>query len=287
MILVTGAAGKTGIEVIKALAEGSERVRAMVLHKTYQDAVIDAGASEVVVGNMLLSDDLLEVTQGVRAIYHIPPNVHQGEFEIGRQIIDAARGTRVNYFVYHSVLHPQIESMPHHWLKLRVEEYLIESGIPYTILQPGVYMQNILSSLPEIQEKGVYLVPYPVKTNLSLIDLKDLAEVAAKVLTSQDHVGAIYELVGTEPHNQQDIALALEGVLGRGVQSQQMPLAFWERQAKASGLGSYQMNTLVKMFQHYERFGLTGNPGVLTWLLNRQPTALESCLRREVGKLND
>jgi uncharacterized protein YbjT (DUF2867 family) len=287
MILVTGAAGKTGLAVIKALAVGNERVRAMVLDKTYRDAVIKAGASEVVVGNMQLSDDALEVVQGIRAVYHIPPNVHQGEFEMGKLIINAARGARVNHFVYHSVLHPQVESMPHHWLKLRVEEYLMESGIPYTILQPAVYMQNILSSLTEILEKGVYLVPYPVKTMLSLVDLKDLAEVAATVLTNQEHEGAIYELVGTEAKTQQDIAQALEEVLGRGVQAQEMPLAFWERQAKASGLGSYQMNTLVKMFQYYGKFGFRGNSNVLSWLLDRQPTTLESCLGREIAEQNN
>jgi uncharacterized protein YbjT (DUF2867 family) len=287
MILVTGAAGKTGLAVIKALAGGSERVRAMVLNKNYQKAVIDAGASEVMVGNMLLSDDVLEVIQGVRAVYHIPPNVHQGELQIGTLLIDAARGARASHFVYHSVLHPQLESMPHHWQKMRVEEYLMESGIPFTILQPAAYMQNILSSLTEILEKGVYLIPYPVKTNLSLVDLKDVAEVAVKVLTNQDHQGAIYELVGTDVQTQQDIAQVLEEVLGRGVQAQEMPLAFWERQAKGSGLDSYQMNTLVKMFQHYGKFGFRGNPNVLSWLLGRPPTTLRNCLKREIESQND
>lgn len=286
MILVTGAAGKTGVVVIKALAGTGETVRAMVHNKTYRDVVLEAGASEVVVGDLLLSDDLLEAIQGVRAVYHIPPNVHPGELEMGKLVISAARGARVSHFVYHSVLHPQIESMPHHWLKLRVEEYLIESGVPYTILQPAVYMQNITSSLPEIVEKGVYLVPYPVKTILSLVDLKDLAEAAAIVLTSQEHQAAIYELVGTQAQTQQDIAQVLGEVLGRRVQAQQMPLAYWERQAKNSGLDSYQINTLVKTFQNYERFGFAGNPCVLGSLLGRQPTSLKSCLEREIAELD-
>ena len=287
MILVTGAAGKTGLAVIKALAEGGERVRAMVFNKVYREAAAKAGASEVIVGNLLLSDDAFEAVQGIRAIYHIPPNVHQGELEMGKLIINAAKVVKVSHFVYHSVLHPQIESMPHHWLKLRVEEYLLESGIPSTILQPAVYMQNITSSIPEILEKGVYLVPYPVKTILSLVDLKDLAEVAAMVLTNPEHRGAIYELVGTDAQTQHDIAQALEEVLGRGVQAQEISLAFWERQAKSSGLDSYQMDTLVKMFQHYSQFGFTGNPGVLGWLLGRQPTTLLSCLKREISEQNN
>ena len=287
MILVTGAAGKTGLAVISALAEGGERIRAMVFNKTYREAVSEAGADEVIVGNLLLSDDLLEAVQGIRAVYHIPPNVHSGEMKIGELIISAARGAGVNHFVYHSVLHPQIESMPHHWLKLRVEEYLIESGLPYTILQPAVYMQNILSSLSEIIEKGAYLVPYPVKTVLSLVDLKDVAEVAAKVLMDPEHQSAIYELAGTTPLTQLDVAQSLEEVLGRKVQAQQVPLGYWERQARASGLDSNQINTLVKMFRHYEQFGLSGNPGVLGWLLGRQPTPLSSCLKREINQLSN
>ncbi|MCJ7715010.1 MAG: NmrA/HSCARG family protein [Anaerolineales bacterium] len=286
MILVTGAAGKTGLAVIKALSETGETVRAMVHNKTYRNAVSEAGAGQVVVGNLILSDDILEAVQGVRAIYHIPPNVHPGELEMGKLLINAARSAKVSHFVYHSVLHPQIESMPHHWQKLRVEEYLIESGVPYTILQPAIYMQNITSSLPEIKEKGIYLVPYSVKTILSLVDLKDLAEVAGIVLSNQYHHGAIYELVGNDAQTQQEIALALTEVLDREVQAQQMSLAYWERQAKTSGLDSYQINTLVKMFQHYEQFGFIGNLGVLSWLLGRQPTTLKNCLKVEIAELD-
>ena len=101
--------------------------------------------------------------KGVRAVYHIPPNVHPREVEIGDIVISCSTGNGVEHFVYHSVLHPQIEAMPHHWLKLRVEERLIASGLPFTILQPTAYMQNITSQLERIKERGIYQVPYPVR----------------------------------------------------------------------------------------------------------------------------
>lgn len=286
MILVTGAAGKTGRAVIRALAARERAVRALV-HRPEQAAVVTAlGAQQAVSGDMRRPETLEQATQGVQAVYHICPNMSPDEVAIGQVVLAAARSAGVERFVYHSVLHPHTESMPHHWLKLRVEEYLIESGIPYTILQPAMYMQSILSSLAEIVEKGVYMVPYPVNTALSLVDLKDIAEVAAKVMTSQEHQSAIYELAGTNPLTQGDIALALEEGLGRKVQAQQIPLGYWERQVKSTGLDSYQINTLVKMFQHYEQFGFPGNPGVLGWLLGRQPTSLRSCLKRELSERN-
>jgi uncharacterized protein YbjT (DUF2867 family) len=124
-----------------------------------------------------------QAVQDVRVIYHICPNVSPDELSIGRTAIAAARKAGVEHFVFHSVLHPQAESMPHHWQKLRIEEQLLESGLPYTILQPAVYMQNILVHWQTILSKGTYPVPYPVETRLSYVDLEDVAHIAAMVLT--------------------------------------------------------------------------------------------------------
>jgi uncharacterized protein YbjT (DUF2867 family) len=177
--------------------------------------------------------------------------------------------------------------MPHHWRKLKVEEYLIESGLPFTILQPCAYMQNITSSLPAILENGVYLIPYPVKTRLSLVDLQDVAEVATLVTGNPDHLGAVYELVGTEALSQGDIASDIGEVLGRPVQAQQVSVAYWEKQARGSGLDQDRIDALIKMFRHYERYGFHGNPGVLSWLLDREPTSLVTCLEREVAAMDE
>ncbi len=282
MILVTGAAGKTGLAVIRALDRVGASVRALVHKAESQDAVESAGACEIYLGDLLNLNDLQQIMQGVEAVYHICPNVHPGELEIGIRIIQAAKEAGVNHFVFHSVLHPQIESMPHHWQKLRVEERLIESGMPFTILQPTAYMQNIISLIPKILEEGVYRVPYPIQTATSLVDLQDLAEAAALVLTEAGHTGAIYELVGTEPITQAQVAAVLSVVLGKDIEAQRIPFNTWETQALKNGLGSYQRYTLLKMFQHYMNFGFNGNPLVLSWLLDRQPTSLEMCLRRDL-----
>ena len=81
---------------------------------------------------------------GAQAIYHICPNVSRDEVAYARAVAAAARAHGVRRFVYHSVLHPQIEAMPHHWQKMRVEEMLFAAGFDLTVLQPAAYMQNIL-----------------------------------------------------------------------------------------------------------------------------------------------
>lgn len=272
MILVTGAAGKTGQAVIRALEERGARVRAFV-YRSEQTALVESlGAQEVVAGDMRNEAAYRQATQGARAVYHICPNTSPDEVTLGRTALAAAREAGSQHFVYHSVLHPQTEAMPHHWHKLRVEEMLFESGLDHTILQPAAYMQNILAGWTAIVEQGIYRVPYPVETRLGMVDLEDVAAVAALVLTEPGHSGATYELAGPEALTQTEVAAILSQSLGHPVRAERIPLAGWTQQARAAGLGPYQVETLVKMFGYYEQYGFWGNPQVLGWLLKRPPT---------------
>jgi uncharacterized protein YbjT (DUF2867 family) len=280
MILVTGAAGKTGRAVIRALTAKGEAVRALV-HRPEQIRSVEAlGAQQVVVGDMRLRATMDQAAQGVRAVYHICSNVSPDEVAVGQVAMMTARSAGVEHFVYHSVLHPQIEAMPHHWQKLRVEEQLFESGLCYTILQPAAYMQNVLAHWDQIMEQGVYPVPYAVETRLGMVDLEDVAEAAAVVLTEPGHAGAIYELAGEEVLSQTEVATILGQQLGHPVRAETVPLETWERRARESGLGDYQVETLVKMFRYYERYGFWGNPRVLSWLLGRSPTTFAAFIER-------
>ena len=86
MILVTGAAGKTGQAVIKALvARKSQPVRALVRRDEQTQIVKSLGAKEAIVGDMRDATTLKRATQGVHAVYHICPNVSPEEIQIGKQ----------------------------------------------------------------------------------------------------------------------------------------------------------------------------------------------------------
>ena len=280
MILVTGAAGKTGQAVIKALVARRQPVRALVRRDEQTQIVKSSGAQEAIVGDMRDATTLAEVTKGARAVYHICPNVNPDEIQIGKTAIAAAREAGVEQFVFHSVMHPQTEAMTHHWNKLRVEEALFESGLAYTILQPASYMQNVLGGWKAIVELGVYTVPYAVEARMSMVDLEDVAQAAAIVLTEPYHLGATYELAGPEVLTQTQVAEVLSTYLKRMVRAEQATIEEWTRQAQASGMGQYQIETLVRMFNYYDRHGFWGNPHTLTSLLGRTPTKLEAFIKR-------
>lgn len=277
MILVTGAAGKTGAHVIHTLLARDADVRAWVRTPAHA-ARLDAPGIEIISGDAMDARLWEQAVAGVDVVFHVAPNMFRQEFELGRMAIDAAVRAGVKRFVFHSVLHPQTEAMPHHWRKLRVEEYLFTSGLPFTILQPTAYMQNLLAQWPAILESGVLRQPYAPETRISLLDLNDVAEVAARVLLEPGHEGAIYELVGTPALSQHEVAAILARALGRPVRAEAIPRQEWAQ--KAAGLSDYARSTLLKMFDYYKANGFIGNPNVLRWLLGREPASLADFARR-------
>lgn len=291
MILVTGAGGKTGLAVISALlarnatasATAGLTVRAAVRRPEQADALLALGVADAVVGDMRSRDVLQRACHGVDVIYHITPNMRPDEVSLAQLLLRAAQANGCRRIVYHSVLHPHTEEMPHHWQKLRVEEMLFKTGLDYTILQPAAYMQNLLAYRRDVVAEGRLRVPYPTTTRLGMVDLDDVAAVAARVLTEEGHAGAIYELAGSEIVTQDQIAQRLGDLLGRPVVAQELPRAQWESQARAAGLDAYAVDTLLRMFDYYARYGFYGNPTVLRLLLGRTPTSLDEFLRRHFG----
>ncbi|MEW6084853.1 MAG: NmrA family NAD(P)-binding protein [Chloroflexota bacterium] len=226
MILVTGASGKTGKAIIKTLSK-VESVCAFVHREEHVAELKSLGAEKVVVGDLHNEFVIRSAMQGVRAVYHICPNMNPDEVVIGNLGIEEAKRAGVEHFVYHSVLHPQIEAMNHHWQKMRVEEMLFESRLPFTILQPAPYMQNLLVGWKRIIEEGVLRVPYSVDAKFSFLDLEDLAAVARIVLTEPDHQNAVYELAGTNPASHAEVAEILSEVLWRDVRAEKEEVKEW------------------------------------------------------------
>jgi uncharacterized protein YbjT (DUF2867 family) len=280
MILVTGAGGKTGKAVIAALLARGALVRGFVRSPAHEPVLKAIGASEVIVGALDDADALSQAVRGAYAIYHICPNVNPNEITFAKMLVAAGTGFGVSRLVYHSVLHPQTEEMPHHWNKLRVEEMLFSSGLDITILQPAAYMQNSLAQWDAIKRDGIYRVPYPVETRLSLVDLDDVAEAAALVLTNTGHSNATYELVGTPPLSQLELAEAFGRALKTQVRAEAETIESWNHRARSAGMDDYQRETLIRMFRAYARDGLKGNSNMLGWLLGRPPTSFAAFAAR-------
>lgn len=278
MILVTGAAGKTGLAVLRALAAVGADSRALIHKPDYETTVRKAGANDVVLGDLAEPADIANAISVVNALYLIIPNMHPREAELGQRIVAQASDANLSRLIYHSVLYPQIEAMPHHWAKLRVEETVLASGLPFTILQPAAYMQNILGYWDSILNEGRYQLPYSVEALSTPVDLDDVAAVAAKVLTEDGYKHASFELCGPETMSASQQAAQIEERLGQPVRVESISIEDWQR--GAGGLPDYAHDTLSRMFAYYDQHGFIGNGTVLEQLLGRPPTRFRQFLER-------
>src|SRR5215203_5383308 len=102
MIAVTGAGGKTGLSIIQALARRGVSVRGLVHKEADQARVISAGGVEALVGDVADAVTVEKLLRGVNALYHICPNMHPNEVDIGTAVLQCARAAGVQHFVYHS-----------------------------------------------------------------------------------------------------------------------------------------------------------------------------------------
>ena len=279
MIFLTGAAGKTGRAILKSLKKYGAEVKPLVRSEQQAEEIRSVGNFQSILGDLRHPESFESQLGTIDTFYYICPNVSPDELTIGKELIRIAKKSKVRHFVYHSVLHPQIEAMPHHWLKMRMEEALFESGLDFTILQPCAYMQNILGGWNSIKN-GSYVTPYDISSRLSIVDLDDIAEAAALVMTHPGHENAIYELTGPEPLSQIEVAQRLSQAIGRAVAAVEQSREEWRQNALKNGMVESQVIVLLKMFEYYDKNGLVGNPATLRNLLGRTPTSFSQFLER-------
>ncbi len=281
MILVTAANGRTGRSVVGALARSGHSVRAFDIAGEVEE-LVGAGAAEVMVGDLLDPGDLRRAVGGVSVVVHIGPPMHPREAEMGHGVVSAARHAGIEHFVQFSVTHPQLEPLLNHQAKLAVERNVLLSRMPFTILQPMHYMQNI--DVGRVVSDGVLNQTYSLETRLAHVDLEDVAAVAAKVVGDPRHHYATYELCGRDFCNAHELARIIADEAGKEITARQVELPVRATPGLVpSEEDDHRHDAMFRLFDHYGRYGITGNPNVLGWLLGRAPTGFDQYVRRSLA----
>lgn len=279
MILVTCAAGKTGKAIVKTLVAEGHAVRAMVKTKTSLESVKAAGVTEALIGNLAVLEDVMRATKNVKSVYYIAPNMDPNERLNGENIIAACKSQNVSQLVFHSVLHTQIEALPHHWERHFVEQSILNSNIPFTILQVGSYMQNMLPAWGKMVETGIHRMAYDVDAPMSLVDLDDVSEVAVKVFADNSYSNGIFEIAGPVISLKQKAAILSE-ILKIDVSAEKEALGGFLDHGRSLGFSEFTLSTMSQMFPYYDEHGLVGCDKTLGWILGRAPTNFETFARR-------
>ena len=207
MLVVTGATGNVGREVVSALAAGGESVRAVVRDPARASA--PAGV-ELVQGDLELPESLTPALAGARGVFllggwsDMPGLVRR---------IERAGVERVVLLTSRCVVGGRPDNpVTHMWLD--AEAAVRGSGVAWTVLRPSGYQSNALRWLPQLQQGDVVRAPWP-DVAIAAIDPADVAAAAAVALTEPGHAGAAYALSGPEPLTPGDQVATLASVLGR------------------------------------------------------------------------
>ncbi len=277
-ILVTGANGICGHAVIRQLVARGADVCGLVSQPAAQAAIERLGATPVVAD---LRDEkaLRHAMTGIERVCHICPAWHPDEAEIGEAVIAAAGASDISLFGYHSVIAPHLEEVPSHWAKVQVQMALMRSGVPFSVFQPAAYMQCLTGHLADGSELAV---PYRVDAPLSWVDVEEVGEAVAAVMTRPEQRGGTYELCGTAaPMTPNDIAAELAGALGRPVEAVAHPFAEFIQRPPYDTLDGARLERLEAYYRFVDSFGMrAGNPNVLAMLLGRPPASFADVAQR-------
>lgn len=287
-ILITGSAGKTGQTIIRAAVKADLEVYAMLLSLDDQNGLFTADNLHYIQGDFGVQADLDRALAGMDLVYHICPNMAEDEVEIGERMILAAQKNQLKCFIYHSVMHPQVSEMPHHWKKLQVEERLFKSQLKVIVIQPAAYMENLIGYLEKIKREGIYSLPYSGEAKFSNVSLTDVAEAVVTIATHPEtFVGGIFELVGPEVMSNNEMMQVLGDKIGIKIQTIKEDLGQWQADAEKKNMPEYAVKTLVGMFNYYDKYGFVGNSHVLRSVIKREPTSFTEFIDRIIRQAKD
>ena len=285
-VLVTSSTGLTGKAVVKALASNGIWGRAMLHSIRRSEEMLGIGASEAFTGDIASYDDLLSAMKGMDAIYYICPTAREDEAEIGKMAIKAAKDAGVKRFIYQSVLHSIEPELPHHRQKLEVERALVDSGMVYSILQPAPFMQNILNAKEALIHDNTFIQKFftgrDVAHRINLIDVADFGDCVAAIVLGSEYQYSTLELCGPENLSASDMISAMENIMGGRINFEFISDDALRKSMSERNASSYSIETLIKMFNHYNSGDFCGSAFTVSAILRRTPATFIEFLKREL-----
>jgi uncharacterized protein YbjT (DUF2867 family) len=267
VILVIGGRSKIGGALIGELLGRGQQVRALV--RAGEPAGGLPAAAEAITGDLGDEGSLVTAMAGVEKVFLLS-SPHPGAVGWHRNAIDAARRTQVQLMVRSSILGADRES-PAGFISAHTacDRYLEESGLPYVIVRPNLFLQNVPeSTIPSIDASGTFYVNAG-EARISMVDTRDVAAVAAVALTEPGHAGAHYDVTGPEALSYTDVAAKLTSVMGRRISYVGASDDAVRQALLGAGLTGWFADALVGLYQDYRRSGTGGYAAQVTGIVQR------------------
>ncbi len=281
-ILVTGATGTTGAEVVRQLIAAGQSVRALV-HDTEAIDKLPRKNIEVTMGDYDDAASLALAFKGIEAVYALT-SVNPKQVAWMRDLVDAAKHAGIKRFVKQSGMTAGQDS-PSALIRDhgQSDDYLRRSGLSYTILQPNSFMQNLLWAAQSIKTQGAFYQPTG-EAKQSVIDVADIAAVAVKALTEKGHENKTYVLTGPESLTYHQMAEKIGRAIGKPVRYVPVPPEAAEKSMTDGGMPGWLAHTLGEFFGSVATGAYAEVSGDVQKLLGRPATSFDQFIARHVAR---
>jgi uncharacterized protein YbjT (DUF2867 family) len=248
MILITGANGTLGRAVLAEVAATGKKHRAM--YRSPTEAAKAPAGTDTVIADFGDKASLAPALRGVESVFLVCSPIPD-LVQLEGNMIEACQAAGVQRIVLNSSLGAGDygKSFPS-WHR-KVEDKLKATSIPYCILRPNSFLQNIVTYFaPSIRAQGVF---YGAMGNArtSYLDVRDIAMVAAKALHSSEHDGKTYELNGPEALTYTEVAERISKHTGAAAQYVDIPEQAQRKAMLEQGMPEWQVTALLDLQQYY------------------------------------
>ena len=259
MILVVGATGNVGSGVLAALVGKGADVRGLAHNDDGAVAVREAGA-EAVVGELTELSSLHGAFDGVDVAFVVTRGM-ENQVEMAGNAVEAAKRAGVGRIVRLSAFLPEpaldtILGTQHD----EIEQLVVNSGVPYTILRPTFFMQNIMGAAQTVASDSVMYWPFG-DGRAGMIDVRDIVDVAVEVSTSDGHEGLTYTLTGPASISMHDVAAVLSRALGKQVTYVNVPVEAAVDSMVGMGMPQFMAETFGELFANFAKNGADRTTG--------------------------
>jgi len=282
MILVTGAAGLNGTALVRTLSAKGIAVRALVRNAAKAAPLAALPNVEIVVADMARPETLSAALAGIdRAMLN--SSADPAMLEVQSTFIAAAAKAGVKHVVKLSGIMPELDS-PFRFARMHgeIEKRLEASGMGFTHLRAGEFMPTYFRQVPSIVAKGALFLPMEDQ-RIASIDVGDLAEISALVLTRPGHEGKVYPLTGPEALTMTEVAERLSAATGRTVKYINVAPEVAKKAQLAAGLPPYMADAIAELFAERRKGKESQVSPVAELLLGRRPTSFAEFAKRNAA----
>jgi uncharacterized protein YbjT (DUF2867 family) len=280
MILVVGATGTNGREVVARLAQAGRPVRALVRDPA-KATELRLPNVEVVRGDLDDPASLDVALKGVDRAFLVTA-VDQRTGRWCQNFIEAAKRAGRPHVVKFSGMgagSAPVEIMRQHGA---TDQMLAGAGLPFTILRPNSFFQNMLWSAETIRAQGAFYLPLR-DARQSLVDVRDIAAVAVEVLTAPGHEGQTYEVTGPEALSYHDVAATLSRVLGKPVRYVDVPPEAARESMLKAGMPAWNATAVTELYEVFATGQFATTTDVVERLTGRPARTFEAFARENAS----